>query len=426
MTDLSRRSFLQAAAAAACSSTWLRAESLRAAGPRVRVPRAEAVIQIHLAGGLSHLDTFDPKPEAPVEVRGPFAAIEGKGKTLRLSSLLPRTAAVADRITVVRSMTHTEADHDRGAHSVLTGYAPSPAIVYPSFGAVVAHELGSRNDLPAYVAVPGPNSGFLANGYLGSAFAPFAVGGNPGNARFRVRDLAAPEQIDEERRQRRKQLLHDLDASRPELQTAQAVAASEAFYQQAFTLLESETAKAAFDLKAEPDAKKDRYGRNGLGMSTLLARRLVQAGTRYVVVGHGGYDHHARIGNELPGRIAELDLAFSALIEDLEQEGLFDRILVLVTSEFGRTPRLNADGGRDHWARAFSCVLAGAGVKRGFVHGETNASGAEPERDAVKPADLAATVFAQLGIDPTKRLLAPGDRPIDLVRDGAEIQGVLA
>ncbi len=425
MTDWTRRAFLQRSAAAAIAGPLLGAAPQRGARGTL-LARADAVIQIHLAGGLSHIDTFDPKPEAPVEVRGPFAAIESKVQGLRLSSLLPRTADVADKLTLIRSMTHTEADHDRGSHSVLTGYAPSPAIVYPSFGAVVAHELGGRNDLPAYVCVPTANSGFLANGYLGSAYAPFAVGGNPGSGRFKVRDLAPTDAIDEARRQRRKQMLHDLDADRPELQTAGSVVASEAFYQQAWALLESPTARAAFDLAAEPDAKKDRYGRNTLGMSTLLARRLVQAGTRYVVATHGGYDHHTRIGNELPPRMGEFDVAFAALLEDLEREGLLDRTLVLVTSEFGRTPRLNADSGRDHWARAFTVAIAGAGIKRGHVHGETNSSGAEPERDAVKPADLAATVFAQLGIDPEKKLMAPGDRPIDLVRDGAVIAGVLA
>ncbi|MEQ1633846.1 MAG: DUF1501 domain-containing protein [Planctomycetota bacterium] len=425
MTDWTRRAFLHAGAAAAIAGRLVGAEP-RAAVRRSITPRADAVIQIHLAGGLSHIDTFDPKPEAPVEVRGPFAAIKTNVNGLRLSSLLPRTAAVADKLTLIRSMTHTEADHDRGSHSVLTGYAPSPAIVYPSFGAVVAHELGGRNDLPAYVCVPQANSGFLANGYLGSAFAPFAIGGNPGSGRFKVRDLAPPEAVDEARRERRKQMLHDLDADRPELQTAGSVVASEAFYQQAWKLLESPTARTAFDLAAEPDAKKDRYGRNTLGMSVLLARRLVQAGSRYVVAAHNGYDHHARIGNDLPARMAEFDLAFSALLEDLEKEGLLDRTLVLVTSEFGRTPRLNADSGRDHWARAFTVAMAGAGIKRGHVHGETNATGAEPESMPVKPADLAATVFAQLGIDPEKKLMSPSDRPIDLVRDGAVIDGVLS
>ena len=426
MTPTSRRDFLKQGAALAFAGPMLGRLPFGQPLPSRLSPRADAVIQIHMAGGLSHIDTFDPKPEAAVEVRGPFGAIDSKLHGCRLSSLLPRTASIADKLVVVRSMTHTEADHDRGAHSVLTGYAPSPAIVYPSFGSVVAHELGMRNDLPPYVCVPGPNSPFLQNGYLGSAHAPFAVGGNPGNARFRVRDLAPAQEIDEARRNRRKSLLHDLDARRPELQTADAVVASEAFYGQAFTMLESEKARAAFDLQKEPDAKKDRYGRHRLGMSALLARRLVAAGTRYVVVAHDGFDHHARIGNDLPSRMAEFDQTFSALVADLEAEGLLERTLVIATSEFGRTPRINADGGRDHWARAFSIAMAGGGCKRGVVLGATNATGAEPESDPVRPADLAATVFSLLGIDPEKKLMSSGDRPIDLVRDGAPIRGAIA
>ncbi|MCY2956348.1 MAG: DUF1501 domain-containing protein [Planctomycetota bacterium] len=423
MAEHSRRTFLKQSTLYGIGCSVLGAAPLR---PRPRTARADTVIQIHLAGGLSHLDTFDPKPESPIEVRGPFGVIKSKLDGDLLSALLPRTANISDKITIVRSMTHGEADHDRGAHSVLTGYQPSPAIIYPSFGAVVAHELGGQNQLPPYVCVPTVNSSFLGTGYLGAAFAPFAIGGNPATARFRVRDLLPPQEIDELRRDRRKQLLHDLDQSHPDLQAADTVVASEAFYQQAFALLESKAARTAFDLAAEPDAKKDRYGRHSLGMSCLLARRLSQSGVRYVVATHNGFDHHSRISNDLPPRMNEVDQAFAALIADLDAEGLLDRTLVLLTTEFGRTPRQNGDGGRDHWSRAFSVVLAGAGVKRGHVHGSTNAAGAEPETDPVQPADLAATVFSQLGLDPAKKLMAPGDRPIDLVRDGAVIDGVLA
>jgi hypothetical protein len=429
MTDSTRRAFLQRSAEAALGCSLFPNLPLPSLRPRTTCRpgvRADAVIQLHLAGGLSHVDTYDPKPDAPVEVRGPFGTVKSKIDGEPLSQLLSRTAGIADKITLVRSLTHTEADHDRGAHSVLTGYAPSPALVYPSFGAVVAHELGVRNDLPPYVCVPTPNNGFLGTGYLGSAFGPFAVGGAPGNGRFRVRDLQPAQAIDETRRDRRKQLLHDLDARNPELQAADAVVASEAFYRQAWALLESDSARAAFDLAAEPDAKKDRYGRNGFGMSCLLARRLAHAGVRYVVVAGNGFDHHLRIGSELPPRMNEVDQGFAALVADLDAEGLLDRTLVLVTTEFGRTPRVNGDGGRDHWSRVFACVLAGGGVKRGHVHGSSSANGAEVETDPVRPADLAATVFSLLGIDPQKKLIAPGDRPIDLVREGAVIDGVLA
>ncbi len=386
----------------------------------------QAVIQIHLAGGLTHLDTFDPKPEAPVEVRGPFGTVPTKLDGVLFGDTLRRTAQIADRITVIRSMTHTEADHDRGTHSMLTGFQPSPAITYPSLGAVVAHELGVRNDLPPYICVPQVGTQFQGTGYLGSAHGPFSVGGNPSADRFRVRDLSAPRDIDAERRERRKGLLHDLDAGFGELGHADVVQASEAFYRQAWALIESPAARDAFDLGKEPNELKDRYGRRSLGMSCLLARRLAQAGARYVVVNFGGFDHHSQIGRDLPGRMNEVDQAFAALVADLDSSGLLATTMVLLTTEFGRTPRLNGDAGRDHWPRAFSVALAGGGVRRGHVHGSSNATGAEPETDPVHPADLTATVFTQLGIDPEKKLLAPGDRPIDLVREGRVLREVLA
>ncbi len=386
---------------------------------------AQAVIQIHLGGGLSHLDTFDPKPEAPVEVRGGLNTVVSKLGGELLSETLRRTADIADKITLIRSMTHTEADHDRGTHTMLTGFQPSPAILYPSVGAVVAHELGVRNDLPPYICVPNAGTQFLGTGYLGAAHGPFSVGGNPAQDRFRVRDLAAPQNVDEARRAHRRQMLADLDADFAALGDADAVHASEAFYQQAWALIDSANARAAFDLAAEPDAMKERYGRRGLGMSCLLARRLVQAGTRIVVVNTAGFDHHQQIARDLPPRMADVDQAFAALIADLDASGLLATTMVLLTTEFGRTPRINGDAGRDHWPRVFSVALAGGGVKRGHVHGSSNATGAEPEADPVHPADLTATVFNQLGIDCAKKLLAPGGRPIDVVRDGRVLREVL-
>lgn len=391
-----------------------------------RDARADAVIQLHLGGGLSHIDTFDPKPDAPVEVRGPFASIKSKLDGERFSELLPRTAAVADRLVLLRSFSHTEADHDRGTHSVLTGYQPSPALVYPSLGAVVAEELGVRNDLPPYLCVPDVGSKFQGTGFLSNAYAPFGLGGNPAAANFSVQDLTAPKDVDAARRQRRKDLLQQLDGGFTALGEADAIAASATFRRQAFALIESESARDSFELGKETDALKNRYGKTSLGMSCLLARRLVQGGARYVTVNSGGFDHHDQIASGLPPRLVEVDQAFAALIADLDSQGLLARTLVLLTSEFGRTPKITATAGRDHWPRVFTVVLAGGGTKRGIVHGASNASGAEPDGDAVHPADLAATVYHLLGIDPDKRLLAGGNRPVALVRDGRVIEAVLA
>lgn len=431
MHDPNRRDFLRTTGLCGLGLGLVPGMPLRTADavrmpPRSLRASAQSVIHLHLGGGLSHIDSFDPKPEAPVEVRGPFGTVKCAGHGERLSDQLPKVAAIADKITIVRSVTHSEADHDRGTHSMLTGFQPSPAIVYPSLGAVVAHELPARNHLPPYVCVPNAASAFEGTGYLSAAFAPFAIGDNPGRASFRVRDLAAGRGVDEARREQRKQLLHDLDAGFGELGAGDVLAASEAFYRQAWALIESPSARDAFDLAKEADATKDRYGRTTFGMGALLARRLVQGGARYVMVNLGGFDHHAQLGRDLAARLRDVDQTFAALIADLDASGLLGETIVLLTTEFGRTPKLNPDAGRDHWPRVFSLALAGGGLARGVVHGASNATGAEPERDAVRPADLAATVFTQLGIDPDKKLLAPGDRPIDLVRDGRVLREVLA
>ncbi|MEZ5966532.1 MAG: DUF1501 domain-containing protein [Planctomycetota bacterium] len=425
MQDTTRRAFLQRASLAGLGASSLRPTPARNIRKQATTPRARAVIHLHLEGGLSHIDTFDPKPDAPVEVRGPFATVRSKLDGEPLGQLLQRTAEIADKLTLVRSFTHTEADHDRGAHSVLTGYQPSPAIVYPALGAVVAQQLGARNDLPPFLVVPGPGSRFFGSGYLSAAFAPFSVGGDPAAQAFKVRDLEAPPDVDAARQARRDAMLAALDAGFAALGDADAVHAGAAFRRQTGALLQSPAARAAFDVGAESAAQKKRYGGSRLGMSCLLARRLAAAGARYVAVSTGGFDHHQRIGNDLPPRMAEVDQAFAALIADLDSQGLLQETLVLLTSEFGRTPKINADAGRDHWPRVFSVVLAGGGIKRGVVHGRSTATGAEPEVDPVRPADLAATVFTLLGIDPDTRLLAGGGRPIGLVRDGRVLTEIL-
>lgn len=427
MTDASRRAFLRQTLCSGAAFGLLPRAIFAAPGlglQRAATAAANAVIHVHLDGGLSHLDTFDPKPDAPLEVRGPFGSVRSAiGEPF--GELVPQLAAVADKLTVVRSFTHTEADHDRGQHSVLTGYQPSPAIAYPSLGAVTAQQLGGRNDLPAYVVIPTPIR-HLGTGYLSSQYAPFAVGGNPAARDFAVRDLESAKDVDGPRRERRRALQQQLDAGFAQLGDGDAVRAIEAYYRQAYAMIESKAARAAFDLAAEPDALKERYGRRPLGMGCLLARRLVAAGVRYVAVTRGGFDHHVDLQNALPPNIADVDRAVAALLADLDAQGLLASTLVLLTTEFGRTPRLNADGGRDHWPRVFSVLVAGGGVKRGQVFGGSSANGADPERDPVRPADLAATVFTQLGIDPTQKLLAPGNRPIDLVRAGRVLHEILA
>ena len=426
VTDVNRRQFL----AVAAGSTGLAAVDPRLVLGRStrRDAAADAVIQVFLRGGMSHLDSFDPKPEATVEVRSPFGAVAAKGLGgERFAGLLRQTSQVADRLVVLRGVGHTEAAHERGTHTVLTGNKPNPALTYPSIGAVISHELGPNGDLPPYVCVPNVGDAYLGSGYLGSAFGPFSLGSDPASRNFRVRDLDAPRGVHEARVARRRALLDSLDGGvhAPSAE-ADAVRATAKFRESAWRLIASEKAAEAFAIDKESGKIRDRYGRNGIGQRLLMARRLVEAGVRFVSVVEGGWDHHRKIASLFRRKMPNVDRGFAALVSDLDERGLLERTLVVLTTEFGRTPRLNADGGRDHWSRASSIALAGGGLKRGIVLGATDGIGGEPVDQELHPADVAATIFDRLGIDPRKRLLSPGDRPVDLVRDGRVLRELFA
>ncbi len=387
--------------------------------------KAESVIFIFMAGGMSHMETFDPKPYAPIEYRGDL----GVHKTVNgdvFGSLLPQLCNVADRMTVIRSMSHGEAAHERGTHNMLTGYRPSPAIMYPSLGSVVAHEYGPRNDIPPYVAIPNAGNPYLGTGYLSSAYGAFSVGGEPASDGFQVRDLNLPTHVSGERMEKRKNLLSKVDAHFASLEQSDLLDAMDSYYQRAYALISSQSAREAFNVSAEPDNVRDAYGRHAFGQRLLLARRLVEGGARFVTVSDGGWDNHENIKDAMKGRLPHVDQGLARLITDLEERGLLEKTLVVLTTEFGRTVRINKDGGRDHWPKAFSTVLAGGGVNRGQILGRTDARGAEPIEDPVGPEDLSATVFSLLGIAPEKKLMSPGNRPIDLVRGGSVLSSVLA
>lgn len=387
---------------------------------------AQGVIQIFLGGGLSHIDSFDPKPLAPVEVRGDWKAIPTAIDGEFFAEPLARIAGVAKKIAIIRSMTHGEAAHDRGTHSILTGYPPSPALVYPSLGAVIAHELPGLTAMPTYIAVPNANESLLGTGYLSTKYAPFSLGDDPKNSGFRVRDLEAAQGVDRARIDRRKRLLDAIDDPTDPAEAKDAIRAMETFYDQAWRLIDSVEARTAFDIKKEPQKTRDRYGMTLIGQRLLMARRLIAAGARCVTVIDSGYDNHDSLYQNLKAKLADLDRGYAALIEDLDETGMLKTTLVTLTSEFGRTPRLNATGGRDHWPKVQTSLIAGAGVKGGTVVGESDGIGAEPADRPVTPADLAATVFERLGVDPAKRLMTEGGRPVMLVRDGKPITELLA
>jgi hypothetical protein len=337
----------------------------------------------------------------------------------------------------VRSITGRIPDHAQATYLMFTGYLPSPAIQHPSLGAVVSHEFGPKNDLPSYVGIP--NVPVQAGtGYLSSKYGAFELGADPGQKTFQVRDISLPNGVTKDRfdiRRTAREAVEDhfrkAENSPAELDTM------DEFYQQAYKLVSSDSARKAFSLDGESEAMTKLYGEYknprggqpiGIGRRLMLARRLVEAGVRLVTVtysGASGWDNHNRIKDPISDGLPAFDHAFAGLITDLEQRGLLDTTLVMVTTEFGRTPKINENAGRDHWARVYSQVLAGGGVTKGQIYGASNAIAAEPDHDAVNVEDYLATVYHQLGINSEDRLLAPGDRPIDIVRGGRVVQGLV-
>jgi hypothetical protein len=399
---------------------------LRALETDVYEPTAQSLIHIFLPGGMAHHESWDPKPLAPIEYRGPLGTVDTKIPGVKFSQNLAQTAQVADKLTIVRGMTHGEAAHERGTHNMFTGYRPSPAIQFPSIGAVVSHELGSRKNLPPYVCVPGIPNEFAGTGYLSTAYGPFSLGADPANKNFKVRDLNMRDGITPERFDRRRNILSTVDEHFRTLEKSDALSAMDSFYQAAYALVSSKDAREAFNLAAEKEETRKQYGENDAGQRMLMARRLVEAGVRLVSLTYGGWDHHSNIANAMNGQLPRFDQAFAALIRDLDQRGLLDTTLVMVSSEFGRTPKINKDAGRDHWPRVFSVVFAGGGFKKGYVHGSSDPTGTEPDNDPLIVENMAATVYRCLGINSDKRLMAPGNRPIDIVRGGAIVPELLA
>ena len=381
---------------------------------------AKSVIHIWLPGGWAQQETFDPKPLSPAEYRGELGVIDTKLPGVKFSEKLAKSAGIADKITVVRSMTHGEAAHERGTHNMFTGYKPSPALQYPSFGSVISHEFGPRENLPAYVCIPNQPNEFAGSGYLSSAYSGFSLGADPADGSFKVRDLNLPEGIDGARFDKRRRMLDVVNDHFRQHEKSDSLDALDTFYQRAYGLISSTKAQEAFDLKKEPDALKDEYGRNQAGLRMLMARRLVESGVRFVTLTYGGWDHHDNIEKNMRSQTPAFDQGFATLIRDLDRRGLLASTLVCVGTEFGRTPKLNPTAGRDHWPKVFSIAMAGGGIKGGIVHGSSNATASEPENDPLTVEDWATTIYDRLGIDARKELMAPGARPVEIV-DGGKV-----
>ncbi len=383
---------------------------------------AKSVIHIYLPGGMAHQESFDPKPFAPLEYRGPFKSIKTSIPGVHFSENFKETAKIADKITVCRSMTHGEAAHERGTHNMFTGYKPSPAIKFPSFGSVVSHEYGSRKNLPPYVCVPNVPNEFAGSGYLSSSYGPFGLGSDPAQGGFKVRDLSLPGDISNDRFSKRRSLLDTVDDHFRQVETSDALGAMDKFYNDAYSLISSKEAREAFDMTKESDKVKEKYGKNQAGQRMLLARRLVESGVRFVSLTYGGWDMHQNIEAGFNRQGPELDKAYASLISDLDERGLLDSTLVMMSSEFGRTPKINKDSGRDHYPRVFSVALAGGGITRGQVYGASDAFATAPEENPLSVEDLATTVYDRIGIVADKELMAPGDRPMEIVDGGKVIK----
>jgi hypothetical protein len=387
------------------------------------------VILFWQGGGPSQLDMWDLKPDAPSEFRGTFNPISTSLDGLQISEHMPRIAKIADKMALIRSATHGDSGHESATHTLLTGYKPTndiPANEAPSYGSIVAKEMGARVDgFPAYVAVPtAPKSSAAA--YLGVAYNPFETQGDPNSSNFSVQDLKAPNGLTLERLENRRALLKHFDTMRRDIDSSGLISGMDTFAQQAYNIVTSPQVQAAFDITKEDDKTRDLYGRTSWGQNTLLARRLIEAGVRFVTVNVGGWDTHANNFENLKKKLPEYDAAFAGLIEDLNQRGQLDRTLVLSWGEFGRTPRINKDAGRDHWPNVFSVAMAGGGLKKGYVLGESDARAEYPKDKPVSPQDILATMYHQLGIDQTKNYTNDADRPVPILNYGEPIKEIIA
>ena len=392
------------------------------------IPKAKSCILIWLDGGPSHLETFDSKPEAPKEVRGPLSTIATKLTGVRISESLEQTAQMLDKLTIIRSMTSPLGEHTLGTHYLMTGYKPTPALEYPTFGATLAHVRSQTGVLPPNIAVPNFTGNLTGSGYLPCATRPFSVGGDPNRRDFKVRDLDLYQGLDLNRLSRRRQSVNALDDF-SRAKDASTTSVSDPDLEKAYNLIASPEAKGAFNLSEEPQQVRERYGcGNSIGQSCLLARRLVERGVPFMTVNNGGWDSHEdvfklkeRYSTDKNAQLPSLDRALSALIQDLADRRMLDETLVVVMGEFGRTPKINSNAGRDHWPNVFSVVLAGGGVPGGQIVGSSDALGEYPKDRPVTPSDLAATIYTLLGIDPSLELHTSDGRPVRVAPQEAKV-----
>ena len=409
---MSRRTFVRVGAVGIAGLTladWLKAQ---ASGAMSKQPKAKSVIQLWMAGGPSHMDTFDPKPDAGADYCGPYHnPIQTNVPGIKVCETLPMLAKQADKYSIIRSITHGDNGHETATYLMQTCTMPGE-LSYPSLGAIVAYkkyEAGYRG-LPPYMCISSPLGRFTESGFLGTDYRVFATGGDPNSNTVRVEGLVAPSGVTEDRLQQRRTLLQSVDGLAKDLEKNKKFEAMDSFQERSYGILLGD-AKKAFEMGEEKAETRDRYGRNSFGQSCLLARRLVEAGVPFITVNSGGWDTHRDNFGRMKVLCPPLDQGFSALLEDLAQRGLLDSTIVTWYGEFGRTPKIDSkppwDSGRHHYGNAQSVVVAGGGFKGGQVVGSTDAKGEFPKDRTLYPWDLSASMYTLLGIDPTSRLPHP-------------------
>ncbi len=432
-----RRDFLKIGAGAGLLGLTLpqllRLEALAKASDSKR--KANAVIMLWLAGGPATIDMWDLKPEAPEGVRGSFKPIDTNVSGIQISEHLPKTAQVVDKATIVRSLAHTIPSHGPATIFMTTGNKPTPALQYPSLGSLVQKLMPIDKGVPPYVSFSDLRNGSAGTaGYLGTAYNPFIVegaGGGKGNGTagtLRVRGIQLPTGVSLEELENREKLMNAFDKKFKEAdQSADLVDGFDAFHKQALEILRSDKTKKAFNLGEEKQETRERFGTTPFGQGALAARRLVEAGVRFVTVSLGGWDTHGKNFDALKTKLLpQLDHTLSALVADLSDRGMLDKTIVYCAGEFGRTPKVNKNDGRDHWARSMAVFLAGGGFKKGYAHGTTDVQGMAPATEPCTPDDISATMFQNLGIDPHTELQTSTGRPVQLFREGKVIEKLLA
>jgi hypothetical protein len=434
-----RRTYLQLGVAGLAGGNFFDLLALRNAlgNDASSKPKCNCIL-IWMDGGPTHLETFDLKPEAPVEIRGEFRPIDTNVPGMQICEYMPKLAKIADKYSIIRSVCHNQGNHGAGNHYMMTGAPPRIPVgcgayvsYHPSLGSVAAMERPAPHGLPGYFTLPsmtrsgGPN-------FLGAKYAPFVVGSDPNKDNFYVRDVKLPRGLPETRFQNRRDLRQLVDRLPrfEDPQVSDPVTSYDENIEQSYDLVMTPAAQKAFDLQSESAETRDAYGRNAFGQRALMARRLVEAGVPFVTINDGGWDHHSDLFGALRTRLPNWDQTVSTLITDLDQRGLLETTLVIALGEFGRTPKISTlagqtKPGRDHWANAMSILWAGGGSRGGQVIGATDRLGHSARDRVLSPENYVSTIYRKLGIDPDKIYYTPTGRPTHLVSDPTPIQELM-